>query len=162
MTDVTYTIQDENGLSAGIEWAASMAKLGITAGPVVITLGRPGRGSVANAKFHAMIGDIHRQCFRGHSAKGVKAVLVNQFALEMAELGEPLRHPGETAWDWKHQQAVYIRPSTTDFTKAEAGKFIEWLYATGAELGVEWSEPALAEYQKWLDQCQSSVNNGKT
>jgi hypothetical protein len=157
MADVTYTIQDASGLQHGIQWAADMATRGIAGGPVVITMGRPGRGSVANAKFHAMIGDIQRQCFRGHSAKGVKAVLVNQFALEMAEIGEPLRHPGETAWDWKHQQAVYVRPSTTDFTKAEAGKFIEWLYATGAELNVEWSEPALDEYQKWLDQCRKSA-----
>lgn len=150
MADVTYTIKDARGLQAGIQWATDMATRGIAGGPVVITLGRVSRGIQSNAKFHAMIGDIHRQCFRGYSAKGVKAVLVNQFALEMAELGEPLRHPGETAWDWKHQQAVYVRPSTTDFTKAEAGKFIEWLYATGAELGVEWSEPALAEYQKWI------------
>lgn len=108
------------------------------------------RSQDQNRKFHPMITDIRRQCFRGHTERGVKAVLVNQFALEMAEIGEPLRHPGETAWDWKHQQAVYIRPSTTEFTKAEAGKFIEWLYATGAELNVEWSEPALAEYQKWI------------
>lgn len=154
MSDVSRTIQDAAGLQAGLAWAADMVRRAIPGGPVVITLGRVSRGIQSNAKFHAMIGDIHRQCFRGYSAKGVKAVLVNQFALEMAEIGEPLRHPGETAWDWKHQQAVYVRPSTTDFTKAEAGKFIEWLYATGAELGVEWSEPALAEYQKWLDQCR--------
>lgn len=152
MTERSYTIQDASGLQAGLAWATDMATRGIAGGPVVITLGRVSRGIQSNAKFHAMIGDIHRQCFRGHSANGVKAVLVNQFALEMAELGEPLRHPGETAWDWKHQQAVYVRPSTTDFTKAEAGKFIEWLYATGAELGVEWSEPALAEYQKWIQE----------
>lgn len=150
MSDVSRTIQDAAGLQAGLAWVTDMATRGIAGGPVVITLGRVSRGIQSNAKFHAMIGDIHRQCFRGYSAKGVKAVLVNQFALDMAELGEPLRHPGETAWDWKHQQAVYVRPSTTDFTKAEAGKFIEWLYATGADLNVEWSEPALAEYQKWI------------
>lgn len=148
---ITRQVNDSQGVAPALSWVSDMTYKALKAGPVLITLGRPKRGAVANAKFHAMIGDIHLQCFRGYSAKGVKAVLVNQFALEMAEMGEPLRNPGETAWDWKHQQAVYVRPSTTDFTKAEAGKFIEWLYATGAELGVDWSEPALAEYQKWLE-----------
>ena len=131
--------------------AAAKAKIvaALAGGPVVMTLGRPRRGSEVNSKYHAMIGDIHHQCFRGHTPKGVKAVLVNQFAIEMAEQGTPLRHPGETAWDWKHQQAVYVRPSTTDFTKAEASAFIEWLYAAGADLDVTWSEPALREYEAW-------------
>lgn len=150
MSDVTYTIQDANGLQAGIQWASDMAARGIAGGPVVMTFGREDRSDVASDKFHAMIGDIRKQCYRGYSKEGLKAALVNQFALEMAEMGEPLRNPGETVWDWKNQQLVYVRPSTKKFTKAEAGKFIEWLYATGAELGVEWSEPALAEYQKWI------------
>lgn len=96
-----------------------------------------------------MIGDIHRQCFRGYSSDGVKAVLVNQFALEMEEQGTPLSNPGERVWDWKMKEPVYVRPTTTKFKKSECAAFIEFLYATGTELGVTWSEKALAAYSEY-------------
>lgn len=129
---------------------AAIAK-GVEAGPVEVAIRRPGRELGQNAKFHAMIGDIHHQCFRGYSLDGVKAVLVNQFAIEMEEQGDPLANPGEKVWDWKSQEAVYVRPSTTKFRKAEAAAFIEFLYATGVELGVNWSEPALAVYDEYRE-----------
>ncbi|SNY95543.1 recombination protein NinB [Halomonas sp. hl-4] len=129
---------------------AAVAK-GVQQGAVEIEVRYAARELSQNAKFHAMIADIHYQCFRGYSADGVKAVLVNQFALEMEEQGEPLAKPGEKVWDWKSKQAVYVRPSTTKFRKAEAAAFIEFLYATGVELGVNWSEPALAVYESYKE-----------
>lgn len=102
-----------------------------------------------NSKFHALIGDIHDQAFRGYRLDCLKAVLVSQFAAEKEAMGEPLKHPGATAWDWKHECLVYIRPSTTDFSTAEAADFIEWLYAEGSALDVSWSERALAVYDEY-------------
>ena len=116
-----------------------------------LVLRDPQRGMTQNQKFHAMIGDIHRQCFRAYSDEGVKAVLVNQFAQEMAEAGEPLSHPGEKVWDWKTQEPVYVRPTTTKFTKRECAAFIEYLYATGTDLGVAWSEKALSVYAEYRE-----------
>jgi len=118
---------------------------------VELVLRRPGKSREQEEKYHAMIHDIRNQCFRGYSFDGVKAVLVNQFALEMEEAGTPLAHPGEKVWDWKSQEAVYVRPTTTKFRKAEAAQFVEFLYSTGVELGVQWSEPALAVYEEYRE-----------
>lgn len=105
-------------------------------------------------KYHALIRDIRLQCFRASSEDAVKAVLVNQFALEMEEQGNPLANPGEMTWDWKNQCSVYVRPSTKKFRKAEASQFMEFLYAEGSELGVHWSEKAQAVYAEYREANQ--------
>lgn len=144
-------IENITQLPAAMGWAQAMANKGLDGGPVQIALSRPSLSQIQNAKFHAMIQDIHHQCFRGSSFDGVKAVLVNQFALEQDAAGEPLSHPGEKVWDWKTQEPVYVRPSTTKFTKKECAAFIEYLYASGTELGVQWSEKALAVYDEYRE-----------
>lgn len=151
MSKVEYKITSADDLRS--RWPAMKDTIlsALRGGTVLVALGRVKRGAEMNAKFHAMISDIHHQCFRGHTVRGVKAVLINQFAIEMEESGTPLNHGGETAWDWVHQQPVYIRPSSTDFTKAEASAFIEWLYATGSEIGVIWSEPAIKAYEMFKE-----------
>lgn len=45
---------------------------------------------------------------------------------------------------------VILGARTSRMRKAEFSELIELIYAYGAQHGVEWSEPALAEYQKWL------------
>ena len=135
-----------------IERVKNAATKGVQSGrPFQIAMRYLTRTEIQNAKFHAMISDIHRQCLRAYSFDGVKAVLVNQFALEMEEQGTPLAHPGEKVWDWKSQEAVYVRPSTTEFLKHEAAQFIEFLYATGVDLGVRWSEKALRAYESYKE-----------
>lgn len=148
---ISRKVTDRRQLAGLANWVQAMVGRGLDAGPVLVTLGRPTRSQIQNEKFHAMIGDIHHQAFRAYSAEGMKAVLVNQFAMEMQEQGTPLAHPGETVWDWVHQAPVYVRPTTTKFTKAECAAFIEWLYATGTDLGVTWSEKALAVYQEYRE-----------
>lgn len=137
-------------------WIENMVSRGLPGGPVVVTLGREGQGrsGSSNAKFHAMITDIHRQCFRGYSFDGVKAVLVNQFAIEMEEAGTPLSSPGEKVWDWKTKEPVYVRPTTTKFKKAEAAAFVEFLYSAGSEMQVQWSEPAMQAYREYKESAQ--------
>ena len=139
MSKWVRTIDDPNRFVDVMNEVWQAAEKGLKAGAVLVTLGRPTRSIEQNAKFHAIISDIHRQCFRGHSIEGLKAVLVAQFAREVEQQGTPLSHPGEQAWDWKNECPVYVRPSTTKFTRAEAAQFIEFLYATGSEYGVIWS-----------------------
>lgn len=149
--EIRYTINGTADARAKMAAAWQMVCKGLQAGGVEVLIRRPGRQLSQNAKFHAMIADIHHQCFRGYSFDGVKAVLVNQFAQEMDEQGKPLARPGERVWDWKTKEPVYVRPSTTDFRKSEAGDFIEFLYSTGVELGVIWSEPAMAIYDEYKE-----------
>lgn len=150
MSQLSRKIEASNQVPFVIQWAQQAISRALDAGPVEITLGRPGKSRNQEAKYHAMIHDIHQQCFRGYSAEGVKAVLVNQFALEREEMGEPLAHPGEKVWDWKNKAPVYVRPSTKKFRKAEASDFIEFLHSVGAEYNVQWSERALAVYDEMM------------
>ena len=137
-------INEPGEIQFAIRWLQAMTEKGLESGAVLWTIGRPRRNLDQNAKFHPMISDIRKQVFPQYSEKSVKAVLVSQFADEKERMGEPLRHPGEVVLDWKLKRDVYVRPSTTDFTKAEASEFIEFLYAEGAGLDVEWSERSQA------------------
>ncbi|KAA0020742.1 hypothetical protein F0A16_02840 [Salinicola corii] len=149
--EVVIRVDSIKGAQFALSRASAAISKGIEAGPIEVVLRRPGKSRLQEEKYHAMIGDIHRQCFRGYSVEGVKAVLVNQFAHEMEEQGTPLSKPGERVWDWVLQSPVYVRPSTTKFRKAEAAAFMEFLYATGAELEVAWSEPALKAYSEFKE-----------
>jgi len=149
--EVQRIIEQPDDLMPAMQWAWDMAGRGLAGGPVVMRLGRQSKTRIQEEKYHAMINDIHRQCFRGYSAKGVKAVLVNQFAREMEEAGTPLAKPGEKVWDWHSQEPVYVRPSTTDFRKSEAAQFIEFLFSVGAEYQVVWSEKALKVYAEYKE-----------
>lgn len=149
--ELSRTVRNEGDIPQAVSWVEGLLRRGVTAGAALIAVRRPSKSRIQEEKYHAMIGDIHRQCFRGYSAKGVKAVLVNQFALEMDEAGTPLAHPGERVWDWKTQEPVYVRPSTSEFRQHEASEFIEFLYATGTELGVQWSERAQSIYDEYRE-----------
>lgn len=144
-------IESPDQIPFALQWAQALTERALKAGPVQWSLGRPSKSRDQEARYHAMIHDIRQQCFRGYSVDGVKAVLVNQFAIEMEQAGEPLANPGEKVWDWKSQEPVYVRPSTKKFRKSEASAFIEFLFATGAEYDVQWSEKALAVYDEMLE-----------
>lgn len=115
------------------------------------------RSDAANRRYHAMIGDIHAQAMykmpgkiirlSDYDSDQVKALLIMWFAIDLESMGEPLKKPPRKVIDPFTGESYTVRPSSTDFDKQEAGKFIEWLYATGAETGVRWSEPALKEYE---------------
>lgn len=151
MAELSRKIEDSNQIHFILRWAEHVIRKALEGGDVQITLGRAGKSRNQEAKYHAMINDIHQQCFRGYSFDGVKAVLVNQFALEREEQGEPLASPGEKVWDWKTKEPVYVRPSTTKFRKREAMDFIEFLHSVGAEYDVQWSEKALAIYDEMME-----------
>ena len=140
---------------------ASVLK-GLERGEVVITLGRKKRNTLTNKKLHAVIGDIYAQgvielegakiplsCYEFDVAK---AFLVRWFDVEMKEQGESLRKCGRNVVCPMTGVAMYVRPSTTEFSQKEAGMFIEWLYSMGStELGVEFKPPALAVYAEYRE-----------
>jgi hypothetical protein len=143
-------IDNASQLEPLLAWVRSMAERALQSGALQVDLCRPGKSRLQEEKYHSMIEDIRAHCFRGYSRDGMKAALVNQFALERERNGEPLSHPGEQVWDWVNQARVYVRPSTKKFRKQEAADFIEFLYATGSEFGVRWSEKALAIYDETM------------
>ena len=149
--ELVYLIDSADKIIGTMSKASQMVEKGLQAGPVEVVLRRPGKSRIQEEKYHAMINDIHRQCFRGYSFDGVKAVLVNQFSIELEEQGEPLANPGEKVWDWKTKEPVYVRPTTTKFRKSEASAFVEFLFSVGSEYTVTWSEKALKEYEQYKE-----------
>lgn len=95
-------------------------------------------------KYHAMIGDIARQVQhvgRYWDADDMKRFLVDEFAEEMRAIGQPLHHDSRVFPSLDGRRIVQLGIQTREFWVSEASAFIEYLYAKGAETGVQWTEP---------------------
>lgn len=124
----------------------------IHGGPLIVTVARESKTRSMERKYHAMINDIARQVTvfgRQYAPEVWKALLVDQYEQEVKAAGGRLGSPSETIVSMDGQRRVTVRPSTTRFKKHEGAEFIEFLYAQGCEMGVGWSEPALAAYQEY-------------
>lgn len=122
------------------------------------------RTLLQNSRSHAMIGDIAKQAvfktpgltvkMSSYDIDEAKALLVVWFERECIQMLEPLRHGSRVVIDPFSGEQITIRASTTKFLKKENINFIEWLFATGADGGVRWSEPALKEYESYKEAQQ--------
>lgn len=158
MSEKTLTIPDEARLRPIMLRVWELVKHGIQGGPVVITLSRESKNRLQEKKYHALINDIAKQItFYGnkrYAPEVWKAKLVEQFDHEMKQMGTPLRKPGRVIPSLDGMRTITVRPSTTGFLKHEAAAFIEYLYARGCDMGVEWSEPALAVYAEYREAAE--------
>lgn len=111
----------------------------------MVQISEPTKKREQEEKYHAMIGDIAKQCeFMGGKldADDWKRLLVDMFAKVMRDLGTPLHHDGRVIPSLDYERVVQLGIQTRDFWVREAADFIEYLYAFGAEKGVRWSEPS--------------------
>lgn len=119
---------------------------------------------IQEEKYHAMINDIAKQAvFKtpavtvrmcDYDSAEAKALLVRWFERDCAQMGEPLRHGSKIVDCPFTGEKITIRASTKDFLKKERCNFVEWLYATGADGNVRWSEPALKQWQEYREASQ--------
>lgn len=109
----------------------------------------PAKSRDQEQKYHAMIGDIARQfqhCGKHWSADDMKRLLIDQFkrdtindvnirdlwvSMGIVDMAPALDGSG----------VVVLGVQSRKFPLRLAIIFIEWLYAFGAELNIEWSEP---------------------
>ncbi len=147
--ELTYTISSESELSKMFE-CVDMVKRALPGGPVVVTLGRESKSRDQEKKYHAMINDIMTTVELGqqYSLDAWKALLVDEFEQELKRNGESLPKPSKVVISFDQQRAVTIRPSTKDFRKEHASKFIEFLYAWGTEHGARFSDESLKYYDE--------------
>jgi len=116
---------------------------------IVIDDPLPKKSREQEEKYHAMIGDIAKQfehCGKTWSAEDMKRLLVDQFRRDT------FKDP-DIAQLWQSMDQVEMAPSldgsgvvvfgvqTRRFPVKLAGIFIEWLYAFGSELNIQWSQP---------------------
>lgn len=110
----------------------------------MVQISEPTKKREQEEKYHAMIGDIAKQCeFMGGKldADDWKRLLVDMFAKVMRDMGTPLHHDGRVIPSLDYQRVVQLGVQTREFRVREAAEFIEYLYAFGAERDVRWSEP---------------------
>ena len=113
-----------------------------TVGDVIKVL-EPSRTLEQNAKFHAMIGDIAKQCtFLGKkwSLEDWKRLLVDAFENASGE-------PSKVVPSLDGRRIVSLGTQTREFGKRQAAEFVESLYAYGAENNVVWTPAALKAYR---------------
>ena len=108
----------------------------------MVQISEPTKKREQEEKYHAMIGDIAKQCeFMGGKldADDWKRLLVDMFAKVMRDLGTPLHHDGRVIPSLDYERVVQLGIQTRDFWVREAADFIEYLYAFGAEKGVRFT-----------------------
>lgn len=109
----------------------------------------PAKSRDQEQKYHAMIGDIARQfqhCGKHWSADDMKRLLIDQFKRDTindvnirdlwASMGVVDMAPALDG-----SGVVVLGVQSRKFPLRLAIIFIEWLYAFGAELRIEWTEP---------------------
>lgn len=109
----------------------------------IVTISEPKKRRIQEEKYHAMIGDIAKQCvFMGikWDSDDWKRLLVDAFAKAMREAGTPLHNDGRVVPSLDMERVVQLGIQTRDFYVKEAAQFIEYLYAYGAEAGVVWTD----------------------
>lgn len=115
----------------------------------------PAKKRIQEEKYHAMIGDIAKQCVHPSFGRRLpfeswKRLLVEAFVHVLREearaQGKPDPFPdrGAVLPSLDGLRIVQVEVLTRNFSIGQAAQFIEHLYAWGAEHGVLWSEPAAA------------------
>lgn len=125
-------IRDEQGIRFAAAWMEAMARKGLAAGPVLLSLGRPRRSLDQNALLWAVLTDVSRQV----EWHGQRLTKENWKDIFTAALKRQQVVPGIDGG------FVVLGTSTSRMSKQEFSELIELIYAFGAEHGVEWSEPA--------------------
>ena len=108
----------------------------------MVQISEPTKKREQEEKYHAMIGDIAKQCeFMGGKldADDWKRLLVDMFAKVMRDMGTPLHHDGRVIPSLDYERVVQLGIQTRDFWVREAADFIEYLFSFGAENGVIFS-----------------------
>lgn len=141
MSEKTKTISSQEQIQSVLQWAFQRITKGLQGGDVDVTIERPTRSGQQNDKFHPMVRDIARHI--DHPILGKNEDMWRHFLLALYQ--DQVMVPS-----FDGQKFVFVpTKSSSKLTVPEASEFIEFLYATGAEHGVPWSEPALAAYEQY-------------
>jgi hypothetical protein len=116
----------------------------------MVQVSEPAKKREQEEKYHAMCGDIAKQCtFLGQkrTLHAWKRLLCEAFVMvlrdEAKAQGKPDPFPaGEMLPSIDGLRIVQIEVLTRDFKVSQASQFIEYLYAFGEDRGVRWSESA--------------------
>lgn len=109
----------------------------------MVVFSEPAKKRIQEEKYHAMIAEIALQVEhigRKWDADDMKRLLIDYFADEMRMAGTPLHHDGRVIPSFDGRRIVQLGIQSRDFYVKEAAQFIEFLYAFGAQHGVQFKE----------------------
>lgn len=130
----------------------------------MVVISEPTKKRIQEEKYHAMMGDIAKQCFYNGRKLGDetwKRLLVEAYVYILREeakaQGKPDPFPkgGALLPSIDGLRIVQVEALTRNFTVSQASQFIEYLYAFGAERGVVWTEPRAANIQNYPEKDRS-------
>ncbi len=137
MSEASYNVTTADQLRPKMRDAWDCAVMLVQQGPVEVVVRKPTRSSDQNRRCHAMLADIARQAeWAGQkfTAEIWKRLCVAAWLRECG--GKPMLIP---SLDGNGVDIIFER--TSKLTVKQMASLIEWLFALGAELGVNWSDP---------------------
>nr|WP_067285765.1 recombination protein NinB [Marinobacterium profundum] len=141
MADKQIRIEGLDDLRAKLNAIWGLVAQGLTAGPVVITLGRDKRPASMNRKLWPLLQDISQQ-LEWHGVSMPEADWKDLFAArQMNQRVVPGIDGG----------LVALSNSTSGMEPAPFADLIRLIYAFGAHQGVKWSDPSLAVYEQYKE-----------
>lgn len=165
MASQTKTLVFYKDINKALDWVdICCTKIIDSAIPAYITVSNEPpeqqRSSNENRKFHAIMSDIHRQgvmqfgpntiVLSKYSFEECKTLLIAWFVEELKELGENIPKYAEvkTLVCPKTGKVYNQRGSTTKYSDKFCRLLCQFLWSTGAEIGVKFTDPATREYEK--------------
>ncbi|WP_271270508.1 recombination protein NinB [Aliamphritea hakodatensis] len=142
--DLQILIENETVKRDRMMHVWKLVNKGLTAGPVLLTLGREKRTLDQNAKMWAMLADVSFQV----DWYGEKLCTESWKNIFTASLFKQKTVPGIDGG------FVVLGKPTRNMKKRTFAELIELMYAFGAEHGVHWSErnvTMIQEYLQWLN-----------
>jgi len=131
--EMEFFIERENQIPIAQHWVGKVASRGLTAGPVVVRLGRERRTLDQNAHIHPVVRAIQRH-MEANGAPKRPEHWWRYYLLAKFDGQDITPDP-----DGSGQFIVINRVvGTSDLRKDRAAEFIDWAYAFGSDVGVDW------------------------
>ena len=146
MSKIQYKIESEKQGSEMLAWVRNNVKKGLQSGAVIVTLSRPNRTQEQNDLLWAVLTDFQSQCDFPRGS-GIKRPKEHWKVIFMSAY----RTDGTSFVFGINGEPVNLSTSTSALNKKEFSEVIEFLYATGSEWGVQWTDPAMNVFDQWRE-----------
>lgn len=143
MTKPVITVQEKSQVQSATKWLSGMLQKGLQSGPVIVTLSRSNRTGDQNRLLWHILGDIAQQCTwpttggRQMAPEHWKTLFMSAYRQETGSVVMGI-----------NQEPVNLALSTSKLNKGEFSELVEFIYASGSQWGVQWTDRALQAYEE--------------
>lgn len=131
---IQRVVSTEADVNRSLPWVHDMTRKALANGPVMVRLMRPQRSKAQNDHLHPVMRRIAKH-MEAHGAPKRTERWWRRYFVGKCFGTEMVPDPDGTPDSYV---VVGKAEGTSDLSVPEAGEFLEWLYAYGTDLGVEW------------------------